>query len=210
MDAVRIKYIDEIENLATKIIGEFGAYNAIHLRLGDFLTNYASDEYAVDAGRFAKYIRATFLNEDIPILIATDGLQEKALFAKMFSGYKLMFIDELIFDEYSNTYNSLEWTDFNVVTILNQLICAAADMFIGTYRSTFTGIIHRLRQERHGKTDFNFFPDNKVARLMNDEMKIVPDRSGFFDWNRYSVFSGEHLDMSWMREWEHALTMIDV
>ncbi|HRI04376.1 MAG TPA: O-fucosyltransferase family protein [Pyrinomonadaceae bacterium] len=210
LDSVKIRFTDEIERLAAKIIADAGAYNAVHLRLGDFLTNYAADEYSVNVDRFTKYIRATFPDDTVPIMVATDGLQEKELFAKMFAGYKLIFIDELIFDEYRDEYNALEFADFNVVTVLNELICGAADMFIGTYRSTFTGIIHRLRQERYGKTDFNFFPDEKVARLLNDGMKLVPDSMGFFDWNRYSVMSTGHLDISWMREWDHSRTMIDV
>ncbi|MFM9903968.1 MAG: O-fucosyltransferase family protein [Pyrinomonadaceae bacterium] len=210
LDSVKIRYLNQIERLAEKIVADVGAYNAMHLRLGDFLTNYAADEYSVDAERFSSYVKANFPDDGLPIMFATDGLQEKELFAKMFGGYKLIFIDELIFEEYRYEYNALEFTDFNVVTILNQLICAAADTFIGTYRSTFTGMIHRLRQERYDKVDFNFFPDSKVARLLNNEMKIVPDRSGFFDWNRYSVLSGGHLEVAWMREWEHSRTMIDV
>jgi len=209
LDSVKIQFTDEIENLAAKIIGDLGAFNAVHLRLGDFLTDKVGEGYSVNVDRFSKYIRATF-SDDLPILVATDGLQEKELIAKMFLGFKLIFIDELIFDEYRSDYNDLEFTDFNVVTVLNELICGAADVFIGTYRSTFTGIIHRIRQERYGKTDFNFFPDEKVARLLNDEMKLVPDQMGFFDWNRYSVMSGGHLDIAWMREWDHSRTMIDV
>ncbi|MEQ1924379.1 MAG: O-fucosyltransferase family protein, partial [Pyrinomonadaceae bacterium] len=210
MDSVRVRFTDEIERLAAKIISDHGRFNAIHLRLGDFLTNYAADNYSVNEERFRKYVRATFPDDSLPIMIATDGLQEKEMFAKMFAGYRLVFIDDMIFDDYRDDFGGLEFTDFNVVTILNELICAASDTFIGTYRSTFTGIIHRLRQERYGKTDFNFFPDEKVATLLDDQIRIAPDLSGFFDWNRYSVFSQEHLDIAWMREWDHARTMIDL
>ena len=132
------------------------------------------------------------------------------MFAKMFAGYKLIFIDELIFDEYRDEFCDQDFTDFNVLTILNELVCSASDIFIGTYRSTFTGIIHRLRQERYGKADFNYFPDERVSRLLNIVMKIVPDTAGFFDWNRFSEFAGGHQEISQMREWEHARTMIDV
>lgn len=210
MDSVKIRFSDEIERLAKNIVADLGACNAIHLRLGDFLTNYAIDEYSVDVDRFKRYIRATFPDDTLPVVIATDGLQEKEMFGKIFVGYKLVFIDELIFDEYRDEFSDLEFTDFNVVTILNELICAAADTFIGTYRSTFTGIIHRLRQERHGKADFNYFPDERVSRLLNDDMKIVPDMAGFFDWNRFSAFAHGHQEISQMREWDYARTMIDI
>jgi len=71
-------------------------------------------------------------------------------------------------------------------------------------------MIHRLRQERYRKADFEFFPDEKVARLLRVELRIAPDRSGFFDWNRYSVFAENHSAMAWMREWDHDLSTIDV
>lgn len=209
MDSVKIQYLDEIEKLAAGITQKAGAFNAFHLRLGDFLTNYKADDYAVDIPRFEEYVKAVFPDKTMPVLAATDGLHEKELFQTMFPDHRIIFIDELIFDEYRGEYERLPYTDFNVVSILNQLICSEAETFIGTYRSTFTAIIHRLRQERYGKKDFHFFPDGKVARLLKDN-KILPDRHGFFDWNRYSAFAEDHPAMAWMREWDHDLTSIDI
>jgi hypothetical protein len=104
----------------------------------------------------------------------------------------------------------MEWHDFNVLTVINQLIAAAGQTFVGTYRSTFSGIIHRLRQERYGYKDFNFFPDERVSLLLNDEMKIVPDRSGFFHWNRFSQFMQDHESMAWRREWDFDLSSVPI
>lgn len=208
LKSVEIKYKPEIENLAEKIAAQIGKFNSFHLRLGDFLTNYHADEYSVNLERFKNYIGATFADRRLPVLAATDGLYEKQLFAEMLEGFKVIFIDELIFDEYKRDYRELEFTDFNVLSIINQLLCAAAENFIGTYRSTFTTIIHRLRQERFGKTDFNFFPDGKIAKLLTPDYKIKADQQGFFDWNRYSVFSADHTSMAWMREWNFDLTSL--
>ncbi|MFN2413422.1 MAG: hypothetical protein ABR535_10285 [Pyrinomonadaceae bacterium] len=94
------------------------------------------------------------------------------------------------------------------MTVLNQLLCASAERFIGTYRSTVTAIIHRLRQERYNKADFDFFPDDRVASFLSDDFALKPDKSGFFDWNRYSAFSVNHPMMAWMREWDYSLTSI--
>jgi hypothetical protein len=210
MRSVRLRYRDDIEALASRISAAAGDYDAIHLRLGDFLTNYKEDEYSVNVERFAKYTAKTFGDSGRRVLIATDGLHEKNLFRKLLSGFDYSFIDELIFDEYREDYNELEFTDFNSVTIINQLVCAAAVKFIGTYRSTFTGLIHRLRQERYGRRDFCFFPDDLVAKLLDENMTIRADRSGFFDWNRYSYFAQDHNHMSWMREWDHEHTLIDL
>jgi hypothetical protein len=210
LDSCAIRYIEPLEKLAATIIGQAGKYNAVHLRLGDFRTNYAADEFSVDGPRFREFVRANLGDPELPVLIATDGLDEKETFEEIFSGTRVAFIDELIFDEFIESYAGLPFTDFNALTVLNQLICAASETFIGTYRSTFTTIIHRLRQERYGKADFHFFPDGRVARLLNDQMQIVPDRSGFFDWNRYSVFAEDHSSMAWMREWNFANTSLDM
>lgn len=208
--SVRLSYRDEIEQLAANIIAEFGEYYAVHIRLGDFLQVYESEGYGVRKDEYRKYVAATFPDRDLPVVIATDSLHEKELLAEIFAGYKQVFIDELVFENYADRYRSLPFTDFNVLTIIDQLVCAAAESFIGTYRSTFTLIIHRLRQERGGKKDFNFFPDSRVSKLIGESQTIAPDRSGFFDWNRYSVFSENLHDMSWRREWDHDLTSLDI
>jgi hypothetical protein len=210
LDSVKIRYMNSIEVLSTRIAQQVGPHNAVHLRLGDYLKNYEVDGYTVNLDRFRQYVRSVFGDDRMPVLVATDGLHEKEMFGEIFEGYRLIFVDELVFDNYFQEYSHLEYTDFNALTIVNQLLCTSAEQFIGTYRSTFTGIIHRLRQERHAKTDFEFFPDEKVAKLLNGDGRIVPDRHGFFDWNRYSVFAENHNAMSWMREWDHELSAIDI
>lgn len=207
---VEIRYLDEIESLAASIMREIGNYQAVHLRLGDFLTNYRADEYAVNEKRFRRYIETVFADRSLPVLVATDGLDEKKIFAELLQNYRTIFIDELIFDEYRTEYGRLPFTDFNVLSILNQILCAGAELFIGTYRSTFTSIIHRLRQERFSRRDFNFFPDDKVSKLLTADYLLAPDRQGFFDWNRYSVFAAEHQAIAWMREWDHQYTWLNL
>jgi hypothetical protein len=210
LNSVKIRYTDAIESLANKISVELGGFNAIHIRLGDFMVAYKWEEYQIKAERFRKYLEANMTDLTLPILVATDALHEKELFAELLKDYKYAFIDELIFDEYNKEFNELEYTDFNVLTVINQLLCANSESFVGTARSTFTGIIHRLRQERFGKTDFNFHPDDRINKLLTAEYKIKPDRSGFFDWNRYSVFTESYSDSGWMREWNYNFTSLNI
>ena len=209
LKSVAVRYLPEIEILAGLIIEQLGVFNSVHIRLGDFLK--LRPEYGASArsGEFAKYIAAA-LNREIPILIATDGLEEKQLFQELFDGYDFRFIDELIFDEYRDQFLGLPFTDFNVLSVLNQLICASSENFIGTYFSTFTGVIHKLRQERYGKKDFMFFPDPSVSQHLTPDLKLKPDRQGFFDWNRFSAFAPSHFQMAWAREWDYDLTTVDL
>lgn len=208
LDSVKIRYLADIESLAQKIGGELGSFNAVHIRLGDFFAAYGADGYSIDIERVRKYLEANLTDCKLPLLIATDGLQEKELFATLLKDYKYLFIDELIFDEYRKEFVGLEFTDFNVLSILNQLLCAASESFIGTCRSTFTVIIHRLRQERYGKKDFNFLPDDRMAKVLSPDYKIVPDNQGFFEWNRYSIFNDDPHSVGWLREWNYDLTSL--
>ncbi len=207
--SVELRYLPELESLGSTIISELGQYNAVHIRLGDFLK--LRPEYAASArsGEFASYISAAF-SRDLPILIATDGLEEKQLLESLFDGFDFRFIDELIFDGFRDEFLRLPYTDFNALTVLNQMICAAGRMFVGTYYSTFTAVIHKLRQERYQNKEFMFFPDPQVSKHLSSDMKLLPDRQGFFDWNRFSAFAPSHFHMAWAREWDYDLTTVDL
>lgn len=207
--SIALKYLPEIEALAAAIIADLGHYNSVHLRLGDFLN--LRPEYGASArsGEFGAYISAA-LPKDIPVVIATDGLEEKAFLETLFDGFDLRFIDELIFDRFRDEFLDLPFTDFNALTVLNQLVCAASGKFVGTYFSTVTGVIHKLRQERHQKKEFMFFPDPLVSKHLALDLKLVPDRHGFFDWNRFSAFAPSHFHMAWAREWDYDLTAVDL
>jgi hypothetical protein len=208
LESIRIRYIREIEDLAAKIINSVGRFNAIHLRLGDFLEFYGSDGYAVEPETFRKSLLANFVEMDLPVLVATNSFQETEVFDQLLRGFNYRFIDEMVLGDFFEDLRSLPFTDFNVLSIIDQLVCAGSENFMGTCRSTFTSVIHRLRQERYGRDDFNFFPDPRVRRHLNDRFELVPDQQGFFDWNRYSAFSEHYSLPAWMREWNYELTSI--
>src|SRR5438045_2986298 len=81
LDPLAIRYLTELEELAAKITASFGKFNAIHLRLGDFVSFYGSDGYSVDAELFGRCLRAIFQDRNIPVLIATDSFQSKEIFS---------------------------------------------------------------------------------------------------------------------------------
>lgn len=208
LDGVKIKYNEDMERLSEKISRELSAFNALHIRMGDFTKVFGRDGYGIKIEEFVKCLDANLTDKTMPVLVATDGLHEKDLFAELLRGYRYIFIDELIFDEYQKEFSELQFTDFNALSIINQLLCAASESFIGTCRSTFTNIIHRLRQERYDKTDFNFMPDDRINKLLTPDFKLSPDRQGFFEWNRYSVFTEYYFLPGWMREWNYDLTSL--
>jgi hypothetical protein len=208
LDSIRIRYRDEYEDLAAKIVSSLGDYNAIHLRLGDFESVYGPDGYLVEPDKFAEFLKVVMKDSDLPILVATDEFQRKDLFAKMLDGFRYDFVDELILRDFFKDFRELTFSDFNVLSIVNQLICASSDRFVGTCRSTFTSVIQRIRQERSETTDFLFFPDRRMQRHIGPDFRVVPDGQGFFEWNRYSAFAEHYEYPAWMREWNYDLTAI--
>ncbi|HEV7699100.1 MAG TPA: O-fucosyltransferase family protein [Pyrinomonadaceae bacterium] len=202
-----VRFIAPIESLATEILAQLGSFYSVHTRLGDFVMNY--EDYGIDRDIYRRSIETIFPDASLPVVIATDALHQRLMFSQIFEGRKIIFIDELIMDEFRGRYFELPFRDFNVLTVLNQLIAAAGLNFIGTYRSTFTGLIHRLRQERYGCKDFDFFPDRGIRDMFGPDMRLVPDQRGFFDWNSYSRFTDEHKTLSWRREWDFDKTSID-
>jgi hypothetical protein len=208
LDSIRIRYADELERLAEKIVSSVGRFNAIHLRLGDFRSVYGPDGYSVESEEFGNLLNAIFADRDVPVLIATDGFQEKELFSKMLAGFRYEFIDEMILGDFFEDLKTLRFSDFNVLSVLTQLVCAGSENFVGTCRSTFTSVIHRIRQERNARVDFNFFPDARVSRHLDAEFNVVPDGQGFFEWNRYSAFAEHYEYPAWMREWNYELTAV--
>jgi hypothetical protein len=207
--SVAMRFRADIEALAERIARDVGPHYAVHVRLSDF-DLYTDDGYHFDSERFEQYLDAVLPDRSLPLMIATDALYEKELIERTFRGFKTIFIDELIFDEYRDAYESLEFRDYNVLTILNQLLCGSAERFVGTYRSTVTGIVHRLRQERLRDREFYYWPEPRIRKVLSTDFRLTPDRSGFFDWNRFSVLSEAHPQMSWMREWDYELTTLDL
>lgn len=206
--SVAVRYRPDIEALAKRIAQDVGKYNAVHVRLSDFVA-YEEDGYALKTERFRDYLEKVLPDRSLPVLVATDALYEKEAIVSTLDGFTTIFIDELIFDDYLDSYRSLDFCDYNVLTALNQILCGDGQTFVGTYRSTVTGIIHRLRQERIGDREFNFWPEDRIQKLLSADFKLTPDRSGFFDWNRFSLLSETHQQTAWMREWDYELTAID-
>jgi hypothetical protein len=208
LDSIRIRYRAEIEDLASKIAASLGAYNAAHIRLGDFRTVYGPDGFVLEPDSFRQYLRAIFADSDLPLLIATDEFQNDEAFAEMLEGFDYRFLDRVILGDFFEGFRSLPFSDFNVLSVLDQLVCASSERFVGTCRSTFTSVIHRLRQERFGKSDFNLLPDARVRRHLDGEFRTVADGQGFFEWNRYSAFAEHYEYPAWMREWNYDLTAV--
>lgn len=128
------RYKDFIYELAEKVKGQIGPYNALHMRRNDFLF-FRKDHYEQTIGDRNKLLSAMLqvFPTDVPIYIATDET------------------DKSFFDDIRKHYNIFFYSDFNyeyprlISAALEQTICALAEYFLGTYFSTFTKRINIMR-----------------------------------------------------------------
>ena len=142
----KIRYLDNLMCAAAKIIQAIrnrarernvtnvhGDYDAIHIRRGDFqyrVTRLDPKEIYINS--------KDELTEGATLFVATDETKGKReLFQPLADHYDLVYLDD--FQEYYKDLGT------NYYGMLDQLVCYKSRVFIGTWFSTFSGYINRLR-----------------------------------------------------------------
>ena len=109
------------------------------MRRGDFQFTEAK----VDANAVLKAVDS--VAQDSLIYVATDE-RKRDFFAPLAQKYSLVFLDDLATKGSKLQAALLE--DPNWAGMVEQLICGASPVFLGTWWSTFTGYITRIRGYR--------------------------------------------------------------
>jgi hypothetical protein len=137
-----LRYHDEIQCAAARVVQAVrqksrehgdpaGAYDSFHVRRGDFQYKHtrvgAEEIYTVTA---------KLLNTNSTLFIATDE-KNKTFFDPLRKHYHLYFLDDF--------KHLLPGVSPNVYGMLDQLITSKGRAFFGSYLSTFTGYINRMR-----------------------------------------------------------------
>eukprot|EP00586_Coscinodiscus_wailesii_P017298 CAMPEP_0172491018 /NCGR_PEP_ID=MMETSP1066-20121228/21672_1 /TAXON_ID=671091 /ORGANISM="Coscinodiscus wailesii, Strain CCMP2513" /LENGTH=643 /DNA_ID=CAMNT_0013259805 /DNA_START=121 /DNA_END=2052 /DNA_ORIENTATION=- len=139
-----LRYLDEIQCAAARIVeavrkrarekhegNKEGYYDSFHIRRGDFqykATRIEADEIYENS--------KDELEEGATVYIATDE-RNKDFFAPMAEHYDLVFLDDY--------KHLLKGVNTNYYGMLDQLIASRGRIFFGTWYSTFTGYINRMR-----------------------------------------------------------------
>lgn len=127
-----LRFKKEYYDMADSILKNIGGCNAIHVRESFYRDTSASEA----AERIHKKI-STVLSKDNPLFLATDFTKDqKSFFKKSLEqfGYNILTLEEL----------DLNLTGLEQV-VLDQIICSKADIFYGTYGSTFSRRINIMR-----------------------------------------------------------------
>ena len=140
-----IRYLDEIMCAAATVVNalhekaklshptenEIGIFDSMHIRRGDFQYK----DTRIDADQIYQNIKDIF-DEKTTIYIATDEMS-KDFFQPLKEHYNLFFLSDFI--------HLVPYLNTNQFGMLDQVIASTGRVFIGTFYSTFTGYIMRLR-----------------------------------------------------------------
>lgn len=147
----KLRYTDQIQCAAAKIVAALreianelhskgGIYHAMHVRKGDLAKMYKN--YGVDVNASGIFETVSIRRNIIPksgiVYIATDE-KDKTFFDSFVQNYKAVyFLDDflgLLGPDFPSEYYGM----------VEQLVCSRAENFVGTFYSTFTAYINRLR-----------------------------------------------------------------
>jgi hypothetical protein len=139
-----IRYVDEIVCAAARIVNavrerarkkspenEKGEYDSFHVRRGDFQYKGTRVEATVLYQESKEHLK-----EGATLYIATDE-RDKTFFEPLKNHYDVTFLDDYM--------DLIEGVNTNYYGMLDQLVAYKGRVFYGTYRSTLSGYINRMR-----------------------------------------------------------------
>ncbi|KAL7459060.1 hypothetical protein ACHAWC_010805 [Mediolabrus comicus] len=157
------KVIRALEEEAAKAGGN--GFSAMHVRRGDFQYK----KVKITAEDWYVNTKDLFLDPKEIIYIATDEKDHK-FFEPLAQHYNLRFLDD--FKEVAK----LDEMDPNLFGMIDTVIASRGRVFVGTWFSTFTGYINRMRGYRglSGTTSYYSTPDRKYnTHEWADPEKII-------------------------------------
>jgi hypothetical protein len=197
--------------LAERATAALGAFNAVHIRRGDFKLTYGRTTLLRRPREALAVLDHNFSRRD-RLVILTDERGDP-FFAEIVGAYPdTVFLDHFILDELGAEFRDLPHHDSIALAFLCQLIAARARDFVGTMTSTFSSLIQRWRGSSGLDERFKFLwnelpaADAEMVRgatAINGRVPMRPDGTmveefeGPYSWNRYNP----RLNSAWMREW---------
>mmetsp|Transcript_7537 Transcript_7537/g.16351 ORF Transcript_7537/g.16351 Transcript_7537/m.16351 type:complete len:658 (+) Transcript_7537:255-2228(+) len=148
-------------------------YSALHVRRGDF--QYKKVKLSAD--EWYENTKDLFHPGEV-IYVATDE-KDKAFFEPMKKHYNLHFLNE-----YSEAAG-LDKLDPNYAGMIDTIVASRSRLFVGTWFSTFTGYINRMRGYHGfpGKTSFYASKDRKYnTHKWEDPEKVMTAREWPTGW----------------------------
>jgi len=127
------RIIEAIKQRSRSVTNPYGKYHSLHLRGNDFQDQYK--ETAMSAEALVRSLSSIETNSTL--FVSTDERRDHEIFKLLHQKYKLIFLEDV--------QNLAEGLNANFHGMIEQIVAARADVFFGTYYSTYSGYICRLR-----------------------------------------------------------------
>lgn len=159
---------------------EDGSFDTMHVRRTDFkdLATYKEGTDGAD-----RIIADRFFEDKRTVYIATDE-KDMTFFEPLRHHYNILFLND--FD------HLIKGMDPNFFGMIEQLVCARGDKFVGTYYSTFTAYANRVRGYHAQKSQSR----DSVKGIINSE--YLGHNGAYRDVMK--MYNSAHKDF-WSREW---------
>jgi len=198
----------ELAHAAARTIKPF---NALHVRLADFRNAMDVGKLFPDDRSYGRVIAdalCAHFSPDELLVISTDEPGAEGVFAPVRERFRrTVMVDELLTGPFATQFRSLPFHDEVTFASVCQAILCEANDFIGTPRSTFSGMIHRAVHSRPAlfgkpfKFTFSGFADGTAAF---DRGIYLEAGEGPYSWNRLRIPASEG-QKAWVREWPEAI-----
>mmetsp|Transcript_31566 Transcript_31566/g.66394 ORF Transcript_31566/g.66394 Transcript_31566/m.66394 type:complete len:601 (+) Transcript_31566:86-1888(+) len=165
-----------------------GEYDSFHIRRGDLILQYKNT--GVSADEIHRNSRDE-LRENATVFIATDH-EDRDFFTPLSSTYDVVFMDDF--------NDELTGIDKMYFGMIDQLVASRGRVFFGSYQSTFSNFIFRIRAWRSQKEKLKGY-ENGI--LDNSFYFIQPNKT--YAYRNYSAM----IPPTFMREWPAAWKNMD-
>lgn len=207
----RVKPKRQYLDAADRIVASLGAFNAVHIRRDDFVSNENArmkiTRAASISGQEILSNLASRMNRDDPLVVCTDGSSREEIFGPIQKYFReTIFLDRYLRESLSirEMMAVLPQDNEAVDALITQLIASKAQVFAGTLFSTFTALIHQFRAFNRQESSFLYCYNDFLSPLVRyDRCEFFPVDDGPYTWNRlrYPVSPDAY---SWIREWPEA------
>ena len=173
---------------AQRLRDEFGPYDSVHFRRGDYLTVSGARNAEVTWEEVSSNLLPR-LDKNRLVLMHTDEADESYFQPLLDAGYQLSFFEKQIPEDFDDVEKGL----------ISLLVATLAERFIGTMLSTFTGYIHQYRRQ-HGDASPFLYLYSQVPKMSLKDGEICYEFMGQYSWNRLSISDAFRKTLFFMME----------
>jgi hypothetical protein len=183
----KLEYQQKAKDIVDSINSLYAGFNSVHVRRGDYLHTSAENKN-ITAQDFLPVLEE-HLEQDKLLLVHTDE-QDLSYFQVVKEKYpNIWFIDSVITGDTAER------------GLISMLVASFSDKFIGTMKSTFTGLIQRYRIY-NGKLEDFIFLYSQLANISLERGMFKKESFAQYAWN-YSYLTPEFKQIAfWIREFE--------